>query len=195
MNTMAKMNELEKLLAQQKALNEKIAVAKKAEAEAKAKAKEEAKAEADYAHYVLKEVNERVKRLQGLQEAPIVLENKASRKTAFGKLKIEVLGAEMVQGVERLIIRRYSKSGEFRGYGGLYADDFSVRDGVLNIEDIYTDENAPAHEFVKFDEYEPNTYINDKLWQAEAEAEAERRQKQIEAYEKRQKQKEAEASK
>lgn len=181
------MNELEKLLAQQKALNEKIARAKQAEAEAEAKAKAEAKAEAEYARFVLKEVHARVKRLQGLNESPICLENKASKKTAFGKLKIEVLGCEVVQGVERFIIRRYSKSGEFRGYGSLYADDFSVKNGVLYIEDIYTDEDAPAHEFVKFDEYEPNRYINDTLWEAEAKAEAERREKQQKLYAERQK--------
>lgn len=184
---MTKMNELERLLAQQKALNEKIALAKQAKAEAEAKAKAEAKAEAEYARFVLKEVHARVERLQGLNETPIILENKASKRTAFGKLKIEVLGCEIVQGVERFIIRRYSKSGEFRGYGSLYADDFSVKNGVLCIEDIYTDEDAPAHEFIKFDEYEPNKYINDALWDAEAKAEAERREKQQKLYAERQK--------
>lgn len=191
---MAKLNVLERLLAQQKALAEKIASAKKAEAEAEAEAKAKAKEEKEFAHYVLEEVNARVKRLQGLNETPIILENKASKKTAFGKLKIEILGCEIVQGVERFIIRRYSKSGEFRGYGSLYADDFSVKDGVLNIEDIYTDEEAPAHEFIKFDEYEPNKYINDALWDAEAKAEAERREKQQKLYAERQKAK-AEANK
>lgn len=188
---MAKMNELEKLLSQQKALAEKIASTKKAIAEAEAEAKAKAKAEADYARYVLKEVNARVNRLQGLQEAPIVLENKASKKTMYGKLKIEVLGCEIVQEVPRFIIRRYSKSGEFRGYGSLYASDFSVKNGVLCIEDIYTDDGADVHEFTKFEEYEPNKYVNDTLWEAEAKAEAERREKQQKLYAERQKAKEA----
>ena len=174
-------------LKSKKALNEKIALAKQAKAEAEAKAKAEAKAEAEYAKSVLKEVNARAERLQGLNENPICLENKASKKTMYGKLKIEILGCELVQGVKRFIIRRYSISGEFRGYGSLYADDFSVKNGVLCIEDIYTDEDAPAHEFAKFDEYEPNKYINDTLWEAEAKAEAERREKQQKLYAERQK--------
>lgn len=193
---MTKLNALERLLAQQKALVEKIASTKKAIAEAEAEAKAKAKAEKEFAQYVLKEVHARVERLQGLNESPIILENKASKKTAFGKLKIEVLGCELVQGIERFIIRRYSKSGEFRGYGSLYADDFSVKDGVLYIEDIYTDEEAPAHEFVKFEDYKPCEYINDSLWEAEAKAEAERREKQQKLYAERQKAKaEAEANK